>query len=72
MVMRLSANPEVLDNWFELYKEVLEENNIQVLLYIWNVNECGYIDSPKPHKVIAVRRLRANQLGSTEKGEVTP
>ena len=63
--------PEVLNNWFDLYKEVLEENNILGPLYIWNVYECGCIDSPKPHKVKAVKKLRANQLGPAEKGETT-
>ena len=53
-----SANPEVLNNWFDLYKEVLEENNIAGPLYIWNVDGCRCIDSPKPCKVVAVRRLR--------------
>ena len=66
-----SANLEVLNNWFDLYKEVLEENNIAGPLYIWNVNECRCIDSPKPCKVVAVRMLRPNQLGPTEKGQTT-
>ena len=66
-----SANPEVVSNWFSLYKDVLNENHIAGPLYIWNVDECGCVDVPKPKKVVTVKKVRANQLGPAEKGTTT-
>ena len=66
-----SANLDVITNWFKLYQEVLEENNIDSPLYVWNVDECGCIDSPKPKKVVCIKKIPANQLGPAEKGETT-
>ena len=66
-----SANLKVVSNWFSLYKDVLNENHIDGPLYIWNVDECGCMDSPKPKKVVTVKKLQANQLGPAEKGQTT-
>ena len=52
-----SANPEVVSNWFSLYKDVLNENHIAWPLYIWNVDECGCVDVPKPKKVVTVKKV---------------
>ena len=65
------ANPTVVDNWFDLYKEVLEKNDITSSLQIWNVDECGCVDCPKAKKVLTVTRVRANQLSGGDKGETT-
>ena len=65
------ANPAVVDNWFDLYKEVLGKNDITSCLQIWNVAECGCVDCPKAKKVITVTRVRANQLCGGDKGETT-
>ena len=65
------ANPDVVDNWFDIYKSVIEENKIESCLNIWNVDECGCIDMPNPHKVVTVANKRANQLASSENGETT-
>ena len=65
------ANPEVITNWFKLYQEVLEGNNIDSALYVWNIDECGCIHSPKPKNVVCIKKIPANQLGPTETGETT-
>ena len=65
------ATPVVMDKWFEHYKQVLKDNNITSPLYIWNVDECGCVDVPKPKKVIALKRGRPNQLSAQDKGETS-
>ena len=57
-----SANPEVVTNWFELYQDVLDENNIDSPLFVWNIDKCGCIDSPKPKKVVCKKKVRQPQL----------
>ena len=66
-----SANPDIITNWFKLYQEVLEENNIDSPLYAWNIDKCGCIDSPKPKKIVCIKKIPANQLGPAKKGETT-
>ena len=65
------ATPVVMDNWFEHYKQVLKDNNIVSPLYVWNVDECGCVDVPKPKKVVSLKRGRPNQLASQDKGETS-
>ena len=65
------ANKEVISRWFELYKEVLEKNNIGGSLYIWNVDECGCVDNPKTKKVVVIRRHQPTQMSASEKGETS-
>ena len=65
------ANREVLNAWFEKYGDVLAENNITSPLYIWNCDECGCIDVPKPKAVVCKSKVRPTQLTPSEKGETT-
>ena len=63
------ANPTLINKWFELYQEVLDNNGIKSPLRIWNEDECGCIDSPKPKKVVTLKRKNSIQLSSADKGE---
>ena len=65
------TNTTVITKWFELHQEVLDENGIKSPLRIWNVDECGCIDSPKPKKVVSMKRKKSIQLSSADKGETT-
>ena len=40
------ANREVLDGWFDIYEKLIEEKGIVSPVNIWNVDECGCIDTP--------------------------
>ena len=65
------ANEAVIDGWFEVYQDVLRENNITNPSFIWNIDECGCIDQPKPKKVVCMSQQRSNQLSASEQGETT-
>ena len=65
------ATPLVMDNWFDHYKQILKDNKIDSPLYIWNVDECGCVDVPKPKKVVSLKRGRPNQLAAQDKGETS-
>ena len=66
-----SANPEVVSNWFSLYKDVLNESHIGGPPYICKIDECGCVDALKPKKVVTVKKVQANQLVPAEKGQTT-
>ena len=65
------ANKGVIDAWFDLYEDVLRENNINSPAYIWNIDECGCIDQPKAKAVVCLSKQRSNQLTASEQGETT-
>ena len=53
----------VLNGWFDIY----EEKGIVSPVNIWNVDECGYIDTPEPKQIICPVKVRPNQLCALEK-----
>ena len=65
------ANRDVLNGWFDVYESVLEEKGINAPINIWNVDECGCIDTPKPKQIVCPVKARPNQLCSSEKGETS-
>ena len=65
------VNPKVISNWFALYKNILNNNHIGGPLYLWNIDKCRCVNSPKPKKVVGVKKVRANKLGQAEKGQTT-
>ena len=65
------ANEEVIDAWFDVYNGVLRDNHINSPAYIWNIDECGCIDQPKPRAVVGVAHQRSNQLAASEQGETS-
>ena len=69
--MQKCVNKDVINGWFDVYESVLTKKHINNLINIWNVNECGCIDTPRPKKVVCPVRVRPNQLGSSEKGETS-
>ena len=38
---------------------------------MWNIDECGCIDQPKPRTVVGVSNQRSNQLAASEQGETS-
>ena len=65
------ANRDVLNGWFDVYESVLEEKGINAPINIWNVDEYGCIDTPKPKQIVCPVKVRPNQLCSSEKGETS-
>ena len=65
------ANRDVLDGWFDIYEKLIEEKGITSPVNIWNVDECGCIDTPKPKQIVCPVKARPNQLCSSEKGETS-
>ena len=64
------ANREVLNGWFDIYEKLIEEKGIVSPVNIWNVDECGCIDTPKPKQIVCPVKARPNQLCSSEKGDI--
>ena len=68
----IHANPGQLDKFFVEYKEWLEDWNLQYHPNnIWNCDECGVADVPKPRAVVGVTGERTFQTVSNDKGENT-
>ena len=65
------ANRDVINRWFDVFESVLSKYNITSPINIWNVDECGCIDTPRPKKVVCPVRARPNQLCASEKGETS-
>ena len=65
------ANRDVINGWFDVYESVIEKHKIDSPINIWNVDECGCIDTPRPKKVVCPVRARPNQLCASEKGETS-
>lgn len=65
------CNRQVVNAWFDIFEQVLEDHDIVSPLFVWNVDECGAIDTPKPKKVVVPVGQRPNQLAASEKGETT-
>ena len=63
------ANRDVLNGWFDVYESVLEEKGINAPINIWNIDECGCIDTQKPKQTVCPVKARPNQLCSSEKGK---
>ena len=65
------ANRDVLDEWFDIYEKLIEEKDIVSPVNIWNIDECGCIDTPKPKQIVCPVKVRPNQLCSSEKGQTS-
>ena len=64
----MSANPVQVNKFFELYQKWLKDWKLELSPnHIWNVNESGLGDVPKPQKVIGVTGERSFQTVSGEK-----
>ena len=68
----ISANPGQIKKFFNDYKGWLNQWGLEYCPNnIWNVDECGCSDVPKPQPVVGVTGERAFQTVSGEKGETT-
>ena len=65
------ANRDIINGCFDIYEGLFQEKNIKNAINIWNVDECGCIDTPKPKQVVCPTRMRPNQLCSSEKGKTS-
>ena len=65
------ANRDVLNGWFDVYESVLEEKGINTPINIWNIDECGCIDTPKPKQIVCPVKVRPNQHCSSENWETS-
>jgi hypothetical protein len=65
------ANPTTMDNWFNLYKGILETNKITDPRRIWNLDESGLQDVPTSQKVVGPVGAKCISLVPAEKGETT-
>ena len=63
------ANRDVLNGWFDVYESVLEEKGINAPINIWNVDECGCIDTPKPKQIVCTVKARPNHFVHLRKGK---
>ena len=60
----MCANPATVNNFFDHYKEVLEDNGIESPLNIWNCDESGVQNVPKEQDVIGVVGREGQFTGS--------
>ena len=67
----MCANPATVNNFFDHYKKVLEDNGIESPLNIWNCDESGVQNVPKEQDVIGVVGEKANSQVPTERGETS-
>ena len=67
----MCANPATVNNFFDQYKQVLEDNGIESPLNIWNCNDSGVQNISKEQDVIGVLGEKANSQVPTERGETS-
>ena len=65
------TNKAVVNHWFDIYENLLRVCQIESGTFVWNIDECGCIDTPRPKRVVCKARLRAHQLSYQDKGETT-
>ena len=65
------ANKRVIDGWFQIYHKICMDNSIKKATHIWNIDECGCIDQPKPKKVVCAAGVRSNQVAAGDQGETS-
>ena len=64
----MCANPSTVASFFDQYKKVCDQYNIELPLYIWNCDESGVQDVPKEEVVVGEK---ANSQVPTECGEIS-
>ena len=64
----MCANPATVNNFFDQYKQVLEDNGIESPLNIWNWDESGVQNIPKEQDVIGVLGEKAHSQVPIERG----
>ena len=65
------SNEESIKHWFKIFQETVDKYNITSGLSIWNVDETGCVDKPKPRKVYGRKKGKTNQIATCERGITT-
>ena len=65
------ANRNVVNNWFDLYEDLVNKCQITDSNFIWNTDECGCIDIPKARKMVCKTQYKAHLLSYKDKGQTT-
>lgn len=63
-----SANKKTFDEWFQLYEEILAKNEIEDPHRIWNADETGMVDVPKPKVVVGPKGGQAFVKTPSDRG----
>ena len=72
-----TATPEAFEAWFDEYEALLKKGKIMDEAgnvnpkRIWNIDETGVSDLPRPHKAFGVKGERCNELVGGERGELS-
>ena len=66
----MCTNPNTVASFFDQYKKVCDQYNIESPLYIWNWDESGVQDVPK-EEVVGVVGEKANSQVPTEHSEIS-
>ena len=67
----MCTNPTTVASFFDQYKKVCDQYNIESPLYIWNCDESGVQDVPKEEEVVGVVGEKANSQVPTECSEIS-
>lgn len=65
------ANRNTIFTWFGFVRDLFDRYGIVEAACVWNVDETGLMDIPKPRRIIAPKKLKANQIVPKERGETT-
>lgn len=66
-----AVTKEAIDNWFLEYNSVLNEKKISDPRYIWNVDETGVTNMPKPSTFIGRKGSDLKQIVADERPQIS-
>ena len=67
----MGANPTVVNNWFQEYKNTALKLGVTTPQQVWSGDETGVQSIPRERKVLAVKGKRTYQQVSAEQGETS-
>ena len=65
------SNKKSVAHWYQNLTKVYKKYNIQSGLSVWNVDETGCINKPKPRKVYGRKQGKTNQIAASERGQTS-